>query len=70
MADVERTLGQLEGRLDSAESDIAEIKKDVKEILAHINEAKGGWKLMMVLGGVSASIGGVIATYLPKFFVK
>lgn len=70
MAEVERTLGEHHARLDALEGDITEIKADVKALLAQANEAKGGWRLMMVLGGASASVGGIIATYLPKMLGK
>ncbi len=66
MPEVERTLGQHEARLDAVEGDIAEIKTDVKLVLAQMAEARGGWKTLLMIGGASATLGGLVATYLPK----
>ena len=70
MPETDRTLGEHGARLDAVERDIAEIKSDVKKILAQVNEARGGWRLMMTLGSASAAVGAILATYLPKLFGK
>jgi hypothetical protein len=61
----ERTIGQHGARLDALERDIEEIKADVKQVLQQMAEAKGGWRLLMLVGGMSATVGGFIAKYLP-----
>lgn len=61
----ERTIGQHGARLDALERDIEEIKADVKSVLAQMAEAKGGWRMFMMVGGISATIGGVISKFLP-----
>lgn len=68
MAEVERTLGEHGARLTAVEDDIAEIKADVKMVLKQMAEAQGGWKMLMMVGGASATLGGLLATYLPKLF--
>ncbi len=68
MPEIERTLGEHGARLTAVEDDIAEIKADVKTVLRQMAEAQGGWKVLMLVGGASATIGGLLATYLPKFF--
>ena len=61
----ERTLGEHSARLDALEEGIKEIRSDVKQVLAQMAEAKGGWMMFMMVGGISATIGGIISKYLP-----
>ena len=67
MPETERTLGEHGARLTAVEEDIHEIKADVKTILKQMAEAQGGWKMLMMVGGASATIGGLIATLLAKW---
>ncbi len=62
--DTQRTLGKLEGRVDALEVDIKEISGDVKAILAIMNQTKGGWKTLALVG----SIGGAFGAFLVKVF--
>lgn len=55
----ERTIGEHGARLDALERDIEEIKSDVKSILMQLSEAKGGWRTLLMLGGISATLGGL-----------
>lgn len=61
----ERDIGRLEGRMNSVESDLQEMKKDVKEILEVMNQAKGGWKTLVIVGTVSGAVGAFLAKFLP-----
>ena len=61
----ERTLGEHGARIDAVENDLREIKADVKQVLAQMAEAKGGWRMFMMVGGISATIGGIVSKYLP-----
>ena len=67
MADnVSRELGEHAERLNAVEHDVRDIKKDVKEILGHVERARGGWKSMMLVGGGGITLGSVAALFLKK----
>jgi hypothetical protein len=69
---MQRDMGRLEARVDAQESELREIKADVKAILALVNQAKGGWKTLVVVGAVAGAMGalvtklGFLAGILPR----
>jgi hypothetical protein len=48
----------MEVQVERLEKDVAEMKGDIKSILATLDKASGGWKMLMLVGGLSAAIGG------------
>ncbi|CAB4176690.1 hypothetical protein UFOVP1672_33 [uncultured Caudovirales phage] len=62
---VQRDLGRLESKVQALEVDITEVRKDVKEILGIINQTKGGWKVLAIVGGVGGMTGGALVKFLP-----
>ena len=42
---------------------LGDIRRDTREVRDAVLNAKGGWRTLAVLGGVSAAIGGVIAKF-------
>ena len=67
--DMQRILGEHQGRLSRLEADIAEVKADVKDLLKQANQAKGGYKTLMLVGGVSGMVGAVVGKIVP-FLVR
>lgn len=69
---LERDMGRLEARVDRGEIDLREIKADVKAILGLVNQARGGWKMLVVVGAVAGAVGalvtklGMLAGFLPR----
>ncbi len=58
---LQRDIGRLEARVDAQQSELREIKADVKAILALVNQAKGGWKTLVVVGAVAGAVGALVA---------
>jgi molybdopterin biosynthesis enzyme len=42
--------------MDKMTKDMEEIKDAIREISKTLSEAKGGWKLLLVVGGIGASV--------------
>jgi hypothetical protein len=42
--------------MDKMVKDMDEIKESIREISKTLSEAKGGWKLLLVVGGIGASV--------------
>jgi prefoldin subunit 5 len=53
----------LQNDMDKMIKDMDEIKETIKEISKTLSEAKGGWKLLLVVGGIGASV----ATFVTWF---
>ena len=58
----------LQHDMDTMVRDMEDIKKSLAEINKTLSEAKGGWKLMMMVAGASVAIGGGIMWLIDRFF--
>jgi len=50
--------------MDKMVNDIDEIKEALRSINITLSEAKGGWKLLLVVGGLGASVATLVAWIL------
>ena len=50
--------------MDKMVKDVEEIKDALRDISITLSEAKGGWKLLLVVGGIGASIATCVAWIL------
>ena len=57
----------LQADMDKLVEDMKQIKACLGEIKSTLSEAKGGWKTLMLVGGASAAIGGLVANILHWF---
>lgn len=62
--DERERLATLEQQMRDSREDMAELKLDVKAIRSVLAEARGGWKLLMLLGGAAAAIGAAFGKLL------
>ncbi len=60
MDKLEVSVARMEVQVERLEKDVAEMKGDIKTILTTLDKASGGWKMLMVVGGLSAAIGGFV----------
>jgi chromosome condensin MukBEF ATPase and DNA-binding subunit MukB len=65
MTSIEREVGVLEARMQTVEQEIQAMREDVREIRDALVTARGGWKTLTVVIGISVSIGAAIAKMLP-----
>lgn len=65
-----RELGGLQERMRAVEASQKTQGEDIKTILTVLSEARGGWKALMIVGGVSGAIGALIAKVLPFLPMK
>jgi len=72
-------IGRHDAQIDALERDLKNLREDIKEmnqtlhaIHTTLSQAKGGWKVLMLVGGAAATIGALVAKlatwsqYLPK----
>lgn len=53
----------LQADMDKMTKDMEEIKDAIREISKTLSEAQGGWKLLLIVGGIGASV----ATFVTWF---
>jgi chromosome condensin MukBEF ATPase and DNA-binding subunit MukB len=69
----EQQIGALLADMNHVQEDVEEIKKDVREMRDILLKAQGGWRTLVILGTISAVLGGLVtkligflAPLLPK----
>lgn len=62
-----RDLGRVEGRLEKVEADMDDVKRMVKDMHDTITTAKGGWKTLLAVGGLSAALASAVTKFLSMF---
>jgi len=61
----DKEIGRLEGRMNSVERDLSTMKTDLRCILKTLNEARGGWKTLLLAAGVAGTIGALASKLFP-----
>ena len=61
----DKDVGRLEGRMASVERDLSGMKIDLRCILKTLNEARGGWKTLLLAAGVAGTIGALASKLFP-----
>ena len=67
MDQFQRDIGRHDAEIDALQSDMKELKHDVKKILSTLSEARGGWKTLLLVAGIAGTMGALatkIATFL------
>ena len=63
---VHNTLGKHDADIAVLKAEVAGLRTDIKQVLAILNEAKGGWKTVALIAGVSSTA----TVVLGKFFMS
>lgn len=68
LAQAQVDIGKLETEVEHLRGDIAELKKLVENltqqvagVTAQLSEARGGWKMLMLMGGAGAAFGSALS---------
>ena len=62
---VQRDLGRMEAQITMLISHMAVLNAKVDAIDRTLTEARGGWRMLMLIGGVAGTIGGLIGAWFP-----
>lgn len=65
MSTPEIDIAILKTEVDYLKTHINEIKSDTREIKETLSQAKGGWKTLMLVAGISSTVGALAAKVLP-----
>ena len=67
MDDTSATIGGLLARMERVERELDELKKGQNQILSILNQAQGGWKIVVYVGSAVAAIIGLAAAFFESF---
>lgn len=59
--------GRLQGQVETLTTLLKELRDDVKELTAAVENAKGSWKTVLFLGSVSAGLGALFMKFIAPF---
>lgn len=62
--ETQKTLGRHSAEIDALQQDMKEIKRDVKTLLAIMNQAQGSWRALVAISSLAATIGGFVGWLL------
>lgn len=54
--EVERTIGNFEAKIDRLERDVSTLIANQTEMLQILHQARGGWRVMVMVGGAASAI--------------
>ena len=60
MSNVDVAVARLEVQVERLEKDMSEMRDDIRFIRKKLDEAAGGWKVFMLVGGIGVAIGGLL----------
>ena len=60
----------LQRDMDKLSEDMAEVKRCLSSINTTLSEARGGWKMMMMVAGASGAIGAALTQFASFWQVK
>lgn len=64
-AELQRDIGRMEAQISALTATVANQTVELAAINKTLSEAKGGWKMFLMVGGFSAAVGGLVAKLLP-----
>jgi hypothetical protein len=67
MTTTEQQIGALQADVANVKDDMKELRSDMKEVRAILAEAKGYWRMLVIIAGFSASIGALVAKFSAWF---
>ena len=62
---LEREVGALQARMEKVEMEVHAMSSDVREIRDTLVTARGGWKMLTLVIGLSVSLGALIGKLVP-----
>jgi prefoldin subunit 5 len=66
----ETEIKHLQADMDKLVSDMEDIKKTLSSINSTLAEARGGWKVLMMLGGAGGVLGSSVTYFVQQWLGK
>lgn len=58
MPDIDpRDYGRLEGEVHALRNEVNEMRGDIRTLLAAVENAKGGWRTLLIVGAIAGALG-------------
>jgi prefoldin subunit 5 len=64
----ETEIKHLQADMDRLVADMDDIKKTLNDINTTLAEARGGWRILMMVGGAGGALGAILTQFANKVF--
>ena len=64
----ETEIRHLQADMDRLVADMDDIKKTLNDINTTLAEARGGWRILMMVGGAGGALGAILTQFANKVF--
>lgn len=64
MTTSEQQIGALQADMSNVKADMAEMRSDMKEVRDTLAEAKGYWKMLLMIAGFAGAVGSFVTWLL------
>lgn len=64
----ETEIKHLQADMDKLVDDMDDIKKTLSEINTTLAEARGGWRVLLLIGGAGGALGAIVTQFAHKVF--
>lgn len=68
--DINRTLGAHDADIAHLQRTVESLADDVRAIRSTIDESRGGWKAIIIIGGIASTVGGIIGWIISHLSSK
>lgn len=70
MLTLDREVGALQARMETVETELQGMRSDVREIRDALVTARGSWKAISLVVGLSISLGAAVGKLFPFFLAS
>lgn len=65
MSEYERELGEMNAKIAMLETTVSEMRQDLRTVRDTLTEAKGSWRTLLAVAGLSSALGALIVKMVP-----
>lgn len=65
--ELQREVGRHDAQIEGLENRLGKVEAKLDSVLSILNQAKGGWKTLLMVAGVAGSVGALVGKFFPFF---
>lgn len=61
-----RAIESSDKRMERMEADLSAMRETVDQVLTEMHQARGGWRMLLLVGGGAAAFGSLLTNFIEK----
>lgn len=62
--------GKLIAQVERLEADVTDLRSDVKSLIVMLEQARGGWRTLLMIGGFAGAVGAMLGKVAGWWFTN